>query len=394
MNHKNKKTLLFLASLTMLCTAVGLIAHAGLSSDINLYNARAAATTGQITFSGSTVSGTTTISSSTTSGGGKIKCIVTNNDSSVTSNYVAAFKTGTIIRFYEDDGVTEYTSFEDVDQFSITKSDSSTKYAFTHYYVDANGDTGSFPWGMSASQTRTPKYETSNVNASQFWIECTTTDSGVVYINSLIISYKCTNKHQTGIEISSMPSKVAYSVGESFNPAGMVVSAVYDNGMKVATTSYSYSPNGPLTADVEYITITSGSFSVTQAITVGGEAQEPLSTLLIKQSYVLFGTLGQYDYELTMDFANGIAYARRALTGDSVVNYYSQTFEYSVDDVNNAVSITSVGSPVQTGDSAVNFASRLKVDGAISVTVLNNEISSLRVNLYNSSGTSQGVVQL
>ena len=384
MTAKNKKILFLLTSLTMLCTAVGLIAHIGLSSEKNLFNARAAATTGQITFSGSTVNGTTTTSSSTTSNGGKIKCIVTNNDSSVTSSYVAALKTGTVIRFYEDDGVTEYT-FEDVDQFSITKSNSTTKYAFTHYYVDANGDSGSFAWSMSASQTRTPKYETSNITASQFWIECTTTDSSVVYITSLVISYKCTTKYQTGIEVTSMPSKVSYAVGETFNPAGMIISAVYDNGMKVATTSYSYSPNGPLTADVEYITISSGSFSATQAITVGGEAQDSLSELLTNQTFVLTGTLGQYDYELTMDFANGIAYARRAPTGDPVADYYSQTFEYSVDDVNNTISITAVGSPVQTGDSAVNFASRLKVGGAITVTVLNNEITSLRVNLYNSS---------
>lgn len=44
------------------------------------------------------------------------------------------------------------------------------------------------------------------------------------------------------IEITAAPSKTDYTEGETFNPSGMVITAVYENKAKKATSEYTYSP--------------------------------------------------------------------------------------------------------------------------------------------------------
>lgn len=76
----------------------------------------------------------------------------------------------------------------------------------------------------------------------------------------------------TGIAITTPPTKTAYKAGETFDPAGMVVTATYSNGAKLTSPSYTFSPAGALTADDTAITITYTEGGVTktatQAITV------------------------------------------------------------------------------------------------------------------------------
>lgn len=74
------------------------------------------------------------------------------------------------------------------------------------------------------------------------------------------------------IEIVSPPTKTAYKAGETFAPAGMVVTATYSNGAKLTIPSYTISPSGALTAGDTAITITYSEGGITktatQAITV------------------------------------------------------------------------------------------------------------------------------
>lgn len=76
----------------------------------------------------------------------------------------------------------------------------------------------------------------------------------------------------TGIAITTPPTKTAYKVGETFDPAGMVVTATYSNGATLTSPSYTFSPAGALTAGDTAITITYTEGGVTktatQAITV------------------------------------------------------------------------------------------------------------------------------
>ena len=76
----------------------------------------------------------------------------------------------------------------------------------------------------------------------------------------------------TGIAITTPPTKTAYKSGETFDPAGMVVTATYSNGAKLTSPSYTFSPAGALTTDDTAVTITYTELGVTktatQAITV------------------------------------------------------------------------------------------------------------------------------
>lgn len=75
-----------------------------------------------------------------------------------------------------------------------------------------------------------------------------------------------------GIAVTTPPKKTAYKAGETFDPAGMVVTATYSNGATLTSPSYTFSPAGALTADDTAVTITYTEGGVTktaaQAITV------------------------------------------------------------------------------------------------------------------------------
>lgn len=75
-----------------------------------------------------------------------------------------------------------------------------------------------------------------------------------------------------GIAVTTAPSKIAYKVGETFDPAGMVVTATYSNGATLKCTGYSYEPSTPLAVSDTKVTIqyTEGGATKTaaQAITV------------------------------------------------------------------------------------------------------------------------------
>lgn len=74
------------------------------------------------------------------------------------------------------------------------------------------------------------------------------------------------------INIKTPPQKVTYTAGETFNPAGMVVQAVYSNGATAEATGYSYTPSTALQDGAKEITVkyTEGGVTRTavQAITV------------------------------------------------------------------------------------------------------------------------------
>lgn len=78
----------------------------------------------------------------------------------------------------------------------------------------------------------------------------------------------------SSIAVTSPPTKTSYSVGDTFEPAGMVVTATMDDlSVKVINAgAYTYAPNGELTANDTTITIsyTEGGVTktATQAITV------------------------------------------------------------------------------------------------------------------------------
>ena len=74
------------------------------------------------------------------------------------------------------------------------------------------------------------------------------------------------------IAVTTAPAKTAYKAGETFDPAGMVVTATYSNGATLKCTGYNYEPSTPLSVNDTAVTIqyTEGGVTktATQAITV------------------------------------------------------------------------------------------------------------------------------
>lgn len=82
-------------------------------------------------------------------------------------------------------------------------------------------------------------------------------------------------KTLTGIEVTTQPTKVNYKEGETFNPAGMVVNAVYDDGSKEAVTNYQIS-NQALVVGTTSVEISYEGKKATVTITV-----TPLPTYVV-----------------------------------------------------------------------------------------------------------------
>ena len=83
-------------------------------------------------------------------------------------------------------------------------------------------------------------------------------------------------KSLIGISITTPPTKTDYTVGDVFNPAGMVVTATYSNGSTAEVSGYTTSPTGLLTRSDTSITVsyTEGGVTKTaaQIISVTGKA--------------------------------------------------------------------------------------------------------------------------
>ena len=96
----------------------------------------------------------------------------------------------------------------------------------------------------------------------------------------------------TGISITTPPTKTSYKAGETFDPAGMVVTANYSNGATLTNPAYTISPAGALTASDTAVTITYTEGGVTktatQAITVQvliyGVSWDGTSTTLLSRT--------------------------------------------------------------------------------------------------------------
>ena len=399
MKKSTKKTILITTSVLALSASL----FAAFGGNFNFDNVLKARSAGEsfsketITFSNCTKSGTTSISVGTTYTGGKVYCKVTGNDTSLTTSYIAAMKNGSELHFYEDSACTIEYTFEDVDSFSITKSDTTSYFGFNLNYLDESGLSGTFVWSAKKDKTRSPGFNGSGVNASQFSILCTTSYADVALIESLIITYNCSRKSISGISITNEPAIKKYKVGDAFNPTGMVVKANYDDGKSIATNSFTYSTSPFTSAGEQQVAISYAGYTVYQTVNVYNDSSTAtLSSLLTSQNYIMHGILGSYDFEVTLNFSSGTANARRKIAGESTpyADLYSQTFSYAVDETNKTFNLTSAGTPTKTGESAIaDGTSRLRQNGIIVVSILNNQIDTLWIMMYNKSGVSQGFIK-
>ena len=83
------------------------------------------------------------------------------------------------------------------------------------------------------------------------------------------------------VAITKPPNRTIYTVGDSFDPAGMVVEATYQTGGKAAVTGYACTPSGPLGVGDTTITIT---YEIN-----GTSASAALPITVTTQSYYVIG---------------------------------------------------------------------------------------------------------
>ena len=101
----------------------------------------------------------------------------------------------------------------------------------------------------------------------------------------------------TGIKITHAPDKTEYTAGEDFDPTGMTVVAVYDNGNEVKITDFTVEDGKSLTAGTTKVTVKYGDFTAEQTITVTEAASGDYELRVL--------TFEDADYKGGTNFAGG-----------------------------------------------------------------------------------------
>ena len=102
----------------------------------------------------------------------------------------------------------------------------------------------------------------------------------------------------TDIAITTPPSKTEYTVGESFDPAGMVVTATYSDNSTAVVTGYTYLPNGALSTSDSTVTISYTENNITKTATVDitvTEAEEPCEHIDNDVNHICDNNCGKND---------------------------------------------------------------------------------------------------
>lgn len=118
------------------------------------------------------------------------------------------------------------------------------------------------------------------------------------------------------IQISAPPRKVSYKVGEAFDPAGMVVMAVYSNGFKAKINNYTYSPTGILTDDDTEITVTYAENDIVKTASIS----LTIIPKLISIEITTMPTKQNYKYNDFLDFTGAVVTASYSNGSTKAVN--------------------------------------------------------------------------
>lgn len=115
----------------------------------------------------------------------------------------------------------------------------------------------------------------------------------------------------TGISVTTSPKKIVYTVGESFDKTGMVVTAEYDDGSTREVSGYTWSPTGALGLSDKEITISYTEGEITKTDTISIQVNKAaVSSLEItagpeKLTYNLGDTFDPAGMEVSVVYNNG-----------------------------------------------------------------------------------------
>lgn len=83
----------------------------------------------------------------------------------------------------------------------------------------------------------------------------------------------------TDIQLMLTAEKEEYIIGETFDPTGIMLTAVYSDGTRQEITDYTFYPDGPLTAEDTAVTIQYGEYTFENPITVISASEKVVLTL-------------------------------------------------------------------------------------------------------------------
>ena len=305
-------------------------------------------------------SGTTITLRTTTFTGGPIIAKLYGAKDKV-NNSIGTVGENTQLRFYEADGTTEYT-FEDLDVLRFYHAGTSISYDLHARYTDGTYLDKSFTG--SSTNPRGISFTTLK-NVSN--IQITFTNQMTNALSKMVIEYNCTSKHQTGISVTTSPTKTTYEYGDYFDPTGMVVCATYSNNTSVVTEAYSYTTRALTDAD-EYVVVSHNGFSTQVPVTVN-----PMATGLSGQ-YIF----SNYAVTMTLNFTSNN-------TGTYSGSNLSLNFTYSM-------SGTSITLVYVSGSANSDFSGYRLFAGDDSPTPNTTGVvvssSQIQIKTYNNFGTA------
>ena len=162
----------------------------------------------------------------------------------------------------------------------------------------------------------------------------------------------------TDIEVTQNPTKMTYISGESFDPAGMTITATYSDGTtKPVTSDYTYSPE-PLTEDNAVVTISYGGQSTTVKVTIldgtnSYDAKTKTYSIATTDGLMAWNEATRKDLSINCTLTAGIDLTGKDWTPIGESRGYTGTFDgqgYSITGL--AITTNSTG-----GENAVLFGS-------------------------------------
>ena len=141
-------------------------------------------------------------------------------------------------------------------------------------------------------------------------------------------------KTLSSIAITTPPTKTTYTEGETFDPAGMVVTATYTDETTAPVTDYTFTPDGALATTDTQVTISYTLNDVTETAT------QAITVNALPTHIVTFSVNGRTS---TAEVKEGNAINFPTVTGTSVLSYVGWTTE-AIDGTTNTAPATLVTS--------------------------------------------------
>ena len=207
-------------------------------------------------------------------------------------------------------------------EYMVGETFDPTGLKVTAHYTNGGADKvlAAGAYTLSAPNMNTAGTKTVTVTYTEGSITKTTTFSIVVDSVPIVLS---------SIEVTTPPAKTVYTEGESFDKAGMVVTARYSDSSTAEVTGYTYSPTGMLSTSDSTVTISYEEGGVTKTastpITVNA-VPVTLSSIVVttpptKTEYAIGEIFDPTGMKVTAKYTNGGA--------DRVLG----THEYTIDAV-------------------------------------------------------------